>query len=81
MLEKNIQELTLHKVGKEHVWCSGCWVEEMFASKRLQENAVIPNSPLTPFQGPPIVGVAQVGATSPFHNPTLYMTFMNVQRS
>jgi hypothetical protein len=70
MLTNKIQELTLPRVGRPQVWCTGCYTEGHTMTKcpRLR-GAGPPPHPMAPPPVGPSGGVTQVVTTMPFHGP------------
>jgi hypothetical protein len=75
MLTKKIQEMTIPRPRRPHVWCTGCYTKGHIVNKCPQMKGMGP--PQNPMGPPPrpTGGVAQVVVNLPFHNLTPYHAF------
>jgi hypothetical protein len=78
-LTENIQELTIPKLGRPQVWCTGCYTKGHLANEFPRIRGM--GSPQNPMVPPPEPerGFAQVSMNLPFHNPTMYHAFLGGQ--
>jgi hypothetical protein len=80
-LMKNIQELTMTRPGRSHVWCTRFYKEGHLANECPHMRGMGPlHNPMGPYSGP-TGGVAQVSSTPSFHTPWLYNSFPGAQTS
>jgi len=70
VLTDNIQELTLPRAARPHVWCIGYYTEGHTTIKfPILMGSVPPTHPMMPPPIGPSRGVLQVATTVPFHKP------------
>jgi hypothetical protein len=78
LIEK-IQELMIPRPRRPQVRCTRCYMESHLVNKCLQIRGMGPPQNLMVPPQEPVRGVAQMSTNLPFHNPTLYHSFLGGQ--
>jgi hypothetical protein len=78
-LTEKIQELTILRPGRPHVWCTGCYTKGHMTKKIPRMRGMVPPQNLMGPSPEPMRGIEQVSVNLPFHTPTPYHDFLGNQ--